>query len=329
LNNADDFTNPQVVANGPGLGAFIGNFPVLDVDRNLDVNGNHRLYVTWFTVGASGNDIIVSSATSNSLGSWTHTSIDPGPTTDEIPWVDVDQATGSVNIIYYKVPGTFDANSTGIHAVISTSTDQGQTFSRPVALSSMPTSMGGIDFGGMNPLLEYIGLAVHNGTLHGLWADRRSGAADIEAYAASASFHSVSGDYVLMITGDDGGAGTNDIIVLSRNAINSNFLDVTVNGSRQYRGLLASIQRIEIESKLGNDIIKIDANIGANFVIRGGAGTDEVQLLGKGDSALGKFEFFGEADNDILKIDFTNGDPLPLPGFDFNSSAATAWMMRV
>jgi hypothetical protein len=75
---------------------------------------------------------------------------------------------------------------------------------------------------------------------------------------------------------------------------------------------------ILVEGGFGSDRITIDANISAAFRVRGLLGDDQVTLVGHGASALLSLVFEGEQGDDVLVVDFQNGDPLPLPGFDFN-----------
>jgi hypothetical protein len=65
-------------------------------------------------------------------------------------------------------------------------------------------------------------------------------------------------------------------------------------------------------------LIDIDADIAASVRIRGMLGDDTVQLHGVGASALRSFKFEGETGNDTFVVDYRNGDPLPMAGFDFN-----------
>jgi hypothetical protein len=134
--------------------------------------------------------------------------------------------------------------------------------------------------------------------------------------------------YTLTISGDDRFSAANptyeDRFTLKLSTVRSDYLEVwwqnptTGANLLEYAGLLASVGSIVVNSLQGNDIIQVDANIAASFVIHGGEGMDDVKLIGKGASALLAFEFQGETGDDDLTIDFRNGDPLPLAGFNFN-----------
>jgi hypothetical protein len=310
----------------PDRGIHTG--PVLDVDRS---GGGYdgRLYLTWVdAVSASDfnstkNADIFLAWSDNHGASWTL----PGSTgnvehstgTEFLPWVDVDQETGSVNVLYYTTDGDQATDNDDVNVRLATSVDGGLTFK--TATVSRHTSNERVPQGYTGDYLEYIGLAVHGGTAHALWASRipggGQGGTDLEALYASASVHSTSGDNVLYISGDDDGA-TNDTIELKRSTTNPAYVEVRVNNVLQFAALAASVNVIDLSALAGNDTILIDADIDANFVVRGGAGTDGVTLRGKEASLLGHFEFQGEADNDTLTVNFVNGDPLPRPGFNFN-----------
>jgi hypothetical protein len=287
------------------------------------------------TFGSTDNSDVFLAWSDNDGATWTVPgsigNVESSMGTDFLPWVDVDQVTGSVTVLYYTSDGDQDiddVDNDDVHVRLATSVGGGNSF--VYANMSRHTSNERDPAGYDRDYLEYIGLAVHGGTAHALWASRlpeRVGTpeeTDLEALYASASVLSVSGDNVLRITGDDGDIVTNDTFEVFRPTANSAYLEVSVNNQTQFAGLLASINRIEINGLGGTDTFLIDADIDADFLIHGGNGTDFVTLRGKGASALGKFEFFGDAGNDTLIINYQNGGPLPRPGFNFNFIGAPA-----
>ena len=89
--------------------------------------------------------------------------------------------------------------------------------------------------------LEYIGLAVRDGTAQAFWADNRGATqgefvGDTDAYSASVA--SRSSYNVLTIKGD---GNLNDVIILRNHPLNWNYAEVIVNGKIQSAGLWASI----------------------------------------------------------------------------------------
>jgi hypothetical protein len=128
------------------------------------------------------------------------------------------------------------------------------------------------------------------------------------------------------------GTGTWDKITLNRHATNSSIVKVVVeqHANSSFSNVIDTYVlpdinlttdtegEILIDSSLSDDLIEIDASIPASIRIRSMLGNDKVLLKGNGTSALRSFVFEGEAGNDTLTIDYTNGDPLPQAGFNFS-----------
>jgi hypothetical protein len=72
-----------------------------------------------------------------------------------------------------------------------------------------------------------------------------------------------------------------------------------------------------IDSSHGSDRIEIDAAIAGDFRIRTLLGDDEVVIKGSPTPRMRSFLCEGEDGDDKLIFDYTTGDPLPRPGFDF------------
>jgi hypothetical protein len=126
------------------------------------------------------------------------------------------------------------------------------------------------------------------------------------------------------------GTGAFDRIILDRDAINPNLVQVTVasHSNSTFTSLIQTTSydvdlttdtegELLIDSSFSSDLIEIDADIAASVRIRGMLGDDHVKLKGNGGSALHSFVFDGEAGNDTITIDIQNGDALPLAGYDF------------
>lgn len=127
------------------------------------------------------------------------------------------------------------------------------------------------------------------------------------------------------------GTGAFDKITLDRDATNANLVHVTVaaHNNATFTSLISQETydinlstdtegEILIDSSLSSDLIEIDSDIAASVRIRGMVGDDQVKLKGVGASALRTFVYDGEVGNDTFTIDYQNGDPLPLAGFNFN-----------
>jgi hypothetical protein len=313
-------TDPEdVIPAAPENGIWTA--PIADIDFS-----SGRLYVAYVDVESNFGDLPNTqiylaysddaySAATNDAISWNVVTVEDTVATNFHARLGVDQTTGSVNILYYTTDGDQTTSNDDVQVRLATSVDGGATFSFAI-ISDQPSNEDG---GFSGDYLEYIGFAVYGGTAHAMWASRVSGGGDdLEALYASASLLSLEGDNTLTITGDDNNSPTDDTIVVARSVENADYLTVTVNGLLQYAGLMATINVIDITALGGNDTLLVDADIDANFIVRGGVGEDGLTLRGKGASLLGDFEFQGEADNDTLTVNFVNGDPLPRPGFNFN-----------
>jgi hypothetical protein len=203
--------------------------------------------------------------------------VEAAASTDFEPWLAVDQNTGSVNVAYYT---TNDApNDTEVDYRLASSTDGGNTFTK-VDLTSQRSRAQSADYA--RDFLEYNGLAVLNGTFQGFWADNRGAmqgqfVGTLHAYTASAS--TFNANNTLAITGDDGGVITSDVITVRNSPANANFVEVLVNGTRQFAGLWASIGRITINGGRGTDTINVQ-NVPANIAltITNAAGNDTINL---------------------------------------------------
>jgi hypothetical protein len=236
--------------------------PVLDVYRSGNPT-NDRLYITWTDAIDANFDTNFNSdiflATSEDHGAtWSQLgnigNVEDSIGTDFLPWVDVDQSTGSVNVIYYTTDGNPDAE---VDVRLATSVDGGNSF-QYATLSRATSDESG---GSADDYLEYIGLDVHDGTVHGLWASRVSAAStDLEPLTARASLESVSGTNLLTVTGDDSGV-TDDVIKVRLSPANNDFLEVLINGTLEFAGLMDTIDQIDVDGLLGVNTYLIDPNI--------------------------------------------------------------------
>ncbi len=266
----------------------VANGPVLDVDRS---GGSHngRLYVAFldgfgFPFPPSSTDIYL--VWSDDQGAhWTKESGSGNVegsaagfgSTDFLPWVAVDQDTGSVNVAYYTTDGAPD--NTQVNLRLASSTNGGTTFRKTNVTTQRSQASSMSD---PNEFLEYIGLAVHDGTAQAFWADNRGAkqglfTKDTESYSASVA--TVSKGNILRITGDDGGVARNDVITLRSHPLNSKFAEVIVNGQTQWAGLWASLGQVFIYGLDGRDTVNIEDLVsGVSLDVIGGDGDDTIIL---------------------------------------------------
>lgn len=255
--------------------------PVLDVDKSGGPFDG-RLYIAYVHKdGVPDTDIRV--ARSDDRGeTWETVTVKDTNATDFLPWVDVDQSSGSVNVIYYSTEGDVATGNDDVHARLATSTNGGVTFpnSQNVQLSTTPSNEAGSNNDG--DYLEYIGVAVQDGTIHGLWAQNSGLAADgtdtdLDPVVARASFNSSASGNGLVITG----TSDSDLIRLRNSAVDPAYLEVFVNGVLEYAGLAATVDQILAFGGHGNDQLIVDFSNGNPL-----AGIALEFFAGQGDDSM-------------------------------------------
>lgn len=253
----------------------IDNAPVLAVDSSRGPFRG-RVYVTFVDgFGAptptSDTDVyLVWSDNQGAWGSWTTIAagdpgnVEGGASTDFLPWVTVDKASGSVNLVYYTTDGA--PSNAEVNVRLASSIDGGATFTK-INLTSATSRADQASYSG--EFLEYIGLAVLDGTAHAFWADNRGNvagtyAADLDSYTAAAY---LGGDNLLTIRGDDT-AYADDTIVVRVSPNNTSFLEVLVNGRIQFAGQTNSVNHIRILPGAGRNTINIaDLPVGVTLEV--------------------------------------------------------------
>jgi hypothetical protein len=278
----------------------IYNTPVIDVDRSGGVN-NGRVYVTFVDRVAGANTDVYLSYSDNNGTTWSATgatgNVESGTTSEFHSWVAVDQSSGSVNILYKTNAGSADTSSSTTR--VASSFDGGVTFPSKADIASQRSRALSASYVG--EFLDYTGFDVHNGTMHGFWADNRGATpgtyvGDLEAYSGKAAFVSTTGANKLVVNGDKGGAALDDRIYLRRSATNADFIEVIVNGAIEYAGLLQSINQIEVNGLNGNNAVVVqDAFTGVTLTINGGISGRNLMIAGMSAATL-----VGGSGEDIL-----------------------------
>jgi hypothetical protein len=255
----------------------IYNTPSLDVDRSGGAH-NGRAYVTWVDRIAGTNTEVFLSWSDDNGATWSSTgttgNVEDGPGSAFHSWVAVDQASGSVNVLYRTNDGA--PNTQEALTRVASSLDGGLTFTK-ATLSSQDSKVNVATYTG--DFLDYTGFDVRDGTLHGLWSDNRgatpgSFSTNLAAYTAAGAYRSDTGTNVLVVRGDDAGM-TDDTIVLRRSPANADFLEVLVNGRTEYAGLAQSVNYVTINGEGGNNrIVLQDLIPGIQVRVRGGSGNN-------------------------------------------------------
>jgi hypothetical protein len=265
-----------------------GNSPVLDVDRTGSGGSGHngRVYVAFvdgFNLPTQATYTDIYLVWSDDQGAhWT--SPPPGggnvassSATNFLPSVAVDQDTGSVNVAYYTTDGA--PNNTQVNLRLASSRDGGNTFRR-ADVTTQRSRASSMSYTGQ--FLEYIGLAVRDGTAQAFWCDNRGptqGSFITDADSYSARVASVSNANTLTVHADNGGAANNEVVTLRSDPVNKSFAQVIINGKTDWEGLWASVGQVFIYANNANDTFNIE-NLpsGVSLTFAGGGSTNTVNL---------------------------------------------------
>ena len=167
----------------PDRGVHVG--PTIDVDRSGNLF-NGRLYVTYTDVGTGGlpdTDIFVRSSINNG-STWTAPILvndDGGTKSQFLPWLDVDQQTGVVAVVWYDARN--DSNNQLAEVFMAVSDNGGVSF-----LPNILVSDGQSDQSTNNPnrwsenYLEYIGIAIFGCEAFPVWSDNSTNPADLDFF---------------------------------------------------------------------------------------------------------------------------------------------------
>ena len=157
----------------PDRGIFTG--PVIDTDRS---GGPHHgsVYITYVGNGSHGGSdydiFVVSSEDGVNWNSPVRVNSDTGASTQFLPWLDVDQKTGTLSVIWYD-PRNDPTNNVKVRTYLATSVDGGETFGPNIAIADAESDeadrvnylTSSFDYA------EYIGVAVDGCVAHAAWSD--------------------------------------------------------------------------------------------------------------------------------------------------------------
>lgn len=209
--------------------------------------------------GNADADVFVISS-NNETASWSdriQVNSHSSGSTEFHPWVDVDQTSGSVNVLYYSSAGDEATGNDDVHVKVATSTDGGWSF--PATQSNRLTTETSNAV--LNPskfnFHNYIGVAAHDGTLHALWADNSNDVKGFEAFTATVAYSSASDANILEVDGDANGP-TADNFILRRSASNQQFIELLLNEEVVFAGLSASVDGIAIDGHELADTLTVD-----------------------------------------------------------------------
>jgi hypothetical protein len=236
-----------------------GRLYVTFVDhRNMETRNNDPsdvdIFVGWLQPPPSGP-----------LTGWSISAIENDTTTDFNPWLDVDQTSGSVSLVYYRSQESNGGTERQVHFYLRNSLNGGQTFGARTRLSAQASNASDVparnDY--HRDYLEYSGLVAHAGTVHALWAqvnyaDFDAPRGDLEAYFTRVRPQAAAGRR-LVVRADRHGLEA-ESIVISVSAESPLTFTVDVGGQRQFEGLAEDVDEIFIEGLEANDTVVYPAN---------------------------------------------------------------------
>ena len=167
----------------PDRGAHAG--PTIDADRSGGPF-NGRLYITYAEIGPDGlpdTDIFVRYSDNHGV-TWSapvRVNDDTGTNSQFLPWLDVDQLSGMVALIWYDARN--DPDNKKVEAYVAVSGDGGATFSSNVKISDGQSDQSSDNPDAFNVnYLEYIGVAAYGCEAFPVWADNSRNLANLDFY---------------------------------------------------------------------------------------------------------------------------------------------------
>lgn len=173
----------------PDRGVTLGD--TLDVDRSGGPFDG-RLYVTYIDApnGVPDTDVFVRFS-SDGGATWSAATLVNDDGTDNsqfLPWLDVDQQTGLVSVVWYDARN--DMNNQQVDVFVALSDDGGATF-KPNILVSDGQSDQSVNNASrtINNYLEYIGIAGFDCDAFTVWADNSTNLADLDYFTDQVRFN--------------------------------------------------------------------------------------------------------------------------------------------
>lgn len=171
------------IPSNPSRGVFVG--PTIDVDRSGN-SFNGRLYITYTDVAVGGlpdTDIFVRYSDDDGT-SWSGPTLvndDVGSNSQFLPWLDVDQQTGVVAVVWYDARN--DTNNQQVEVFMAVSDNGGVSFLTNILVSDGQSDQS---FGNTNrwagAYLEYIGIAIIGCQAFPVWSDNSTDLTDLDFF---------------------------------------------------------------------------------------------------------------------------------------------------
>ncbi|MDO1449434.1 DUF5011 domain-containing protein [Rhodocytophaga aerolata] len=158
--------------------------PSIAVDRSGGPN-NGRIYVAYTVVGGGGandTDIIVRSSDNQGVN-WSApvtVNTDGGSNSQFLPWLDVDQITGQVVVVWYDARN--DTDNQQVELFLGVSNNGGASFTNTLVSDNPSDQSTDNASRTSNNFLEYIGVASLNGVAFPVWADNSLDLSDLDIF---------------------------------------------------------------------------------------------------------------------------------------------------
>jgi hypothetical protein len=222
-------------------------------------------------VHGSGDDadVVIARSTDNGA-TWTRSTVVSGPSNSFqiFPFTAIDRFGNIVLAWYDNRRGLTNPGGNFLIDLMATySTDGGLTWAPEARLGDLafdPDPNPVILWGGGNPpttrIGEYFGIDVHGNTAHLSFDGNYFSGPNPAGQAFTYTNFAIPG--ALTVTGEVG----DDVIAINPLPGNANFVEVTVNGVREYAGLFDGLSGITVDAGGGTDTITI-ANTGSALPI--------------------------------------------------------------
>jgi hypothetical protein len=261
---------------------FIGA-PIMGIDRT-----NGYLYIAYTKLNTAPTaNIYVIRSTNNGVSWGSPITVDGSTASSFLPWLDVDQKTGAVGVLYYTTDGVSDPNSTHepTKPRLAMSFDHFDNaanitkiyLSDRVSTTSDWNSTYQFGYG------DYLGLAMYDGTAHGIWSSFTGPFTntDFEAFTANAAYVSSAGGNQLTINA----SSSADTLTVHRSPINADYVEVLSQSGggpqkTEYAGLFQTLNKVVVNGLDGDDVITVDAGVGLPVTVDGGNGSDRLEVTG-------------------------------------------------
>lgn len=168
----------------PDRGVFIGS--TIDTDRSGGPY-NGRLYAAYVDYGDGGhpNTDLYLSYSDDSGNTWSppiQVNDDTGRKSQFLPWLDVDQVTGLVTLVWYDARN--DADNQQVELFLAFSDDGGSNFGTNIVVSDGQSDQSSNNRSRWRDnFLEYVGVVAHDCVATPVWADNSVDLADLDYYS--------------------------------------------------------------------------------------------------------------------------------------------------